>query len=326
MSGRASGLRISPALPSVPWHRLGLVAQWLSATVRGRRSRSQQAEDVDVSLCCDRRVVRPSVGDETGMIWSLFAAVPLIARVESPAYLESEWCRREHECSSISSIGRTFSKVESSWTWASINSTNWTSHCSRMVLHTIALHGRSLFPPQTKSSRHSPSCSSLRFRRRLMSRSSGCGCTSSDQRVGPQPCRGECFGDSSRLGRRNRPPGAYQQPRRVDGLRRDFQGPRGLAALDAGRAFNGGVERHSRRAYRCGCRTITRRATPSAIGSLPRRFPTSLEGDSVSPMCSRRWNGSDGFGSFPNAEFGEKSWSTSVGGTQATGRHARRSR
>ena len=32
-----------------------------------------------------------------GMIWSLFASVPLIARVKSPAYFESEWCRREHE-------------------------------------------------------------------------------------------------------------------------------------------------------------------------------------------------------------------------------------
>ncbi|WP_447965061.1 hypothetical protein [Nitrospira sp. Ecomares 2.1] len=39
----------------------------------------------------------PAWETNTGMIWSLFAAVPLIARVESPAYFESEWCRREHE-------------------------------------------------------------------------------------------------------------------------------------------------------------------------------------------------------------------------------------
>lgn len=41
----------------------------------------------------------PAWETNTGMIWSLFAPVPLIARVESPAYHESEWCRREHEMS-----------------------------------------------------------------------------------------------------------------------------------------------------------------------------------------------------------------------------------
>jgi hypothetical protein len=39
----------------------------------------------------------PSWETNTGMIWSLFASVPLLVRVHSPGYLESEWCRREHE-------------------------------------------------------------------------------------------------------------------------------------------------------------------------------------------------------------------------------------
>jgi hypothetical protein len=39
----------------------------------------------------------PAWETNTGMIWSLFASVPLIVRVESPAYFESEWCRRENE-------------------------------------------------------------------------------------------------------------------------------------------------------------------------------------------------------------------------------------
>ena len=41
----------------------------------------------------------PAWETNTGMIWSLFASVPLILRVKSATYLESEWCRREHEMS-----------------------------------------------------------------------------------------------------------------------------------------------------------------------------------------------------------------------------------
>jgi hypothetical protein len=39
----------------------------------------------------------PAWETNIGMIWSLFASVPLIVRVKSPAYFESEWCKREHE-------------------------------------------------------------------------------------------------------------------------------------------------------------------------------------------------------------------------------------
>jgi len=39
----------------------------------------------------------PAWETNLGMIWNLFAPVPLIARIGSPAYFESEWCRREHE-------------------------------------------------------------------------------------------------------------------------------------------------------------------------------------------------------------------------------------
>jgi hypothetical protein len=39
----------------------------------------------------------PAWETNTGMIWNLFAPVPLIVRVKSPAYLASEWCRRENE-------------------------------------------------------------------------------------------------------------------------------------------------------------------------------------------------------------------------------------
>lgn len=39
----------------------------------------------------------PAWETNTGMIWSLFAAVPCIARVLTPSYLQSEWCAREHE-------------------------------------------------------------------------------------------------------------------------------------------------------------------------------------------------------------------------------------
>jgi hypothetical protein len=39
----------------------------------------------------------PAWETNTGMIWNLFAPVPLIARVASPEYFESEWCNREYE-------------------------------------------------------------------------------------------------------------------------------------------------------------------------------------------------------------------------------------
>jgi hypothetical protein len=39
----------------------------------------------------------PAWETNTGMIWNLFAPVPLIVRVKSPGYLASEWCRRENE-------------------------------------------------------------------------------------------------------------------------------------------------------------------------------------------------------------------------------------
>ena len=39
----------------------------------------------------------PAWETNIGMIWSLYASVPQIVRVESPAYFESEWCSREHE-------------------------------------------------------------------------------------------------------------------------------------------------------------------------------------------------------------------------------------
>lgn len=39
----------------------------------------------------------PAWETNTGMIWSLFAPVPLLARVNSQAYFESEWCQREYE-------------------------------------------------------------------------------------------------------------------------------------------------------------------------------------------------------------------------------------
>lgn len=41
----------------------------------------------------------PAWETNTGMIWSLFAPVPLIARVASPTYRDSEWCSREYEMS-----------------------------------------------------------------------------------------------------------------------------------------------------------------------------------------------------------------------------------
>ena len=48
------------------------------------------------------------------MIWSLFASVPLIARVKSPLYFESEWCRREHEMFKIWSRMEILSKADPS--------------------------------------------------------------------------------------------------------------------------------------------------------------------------------------------------------------------
>ncbi|GAA2640191.1 hypothetical protein [Paractinoplanes durhamensis] len=39
----------------------------------------------------------PSWETNTGMIWSLFAATPALARVSSPTYADSPWCRRESE-------------------------------------------------------------------------------------------------------------------------------------------------------------------------------------------------------------------------------------
>jgi hypothetical protein len=39
----------------------------------------------------------PSWETNVGMIWGLFAATPVIVRVDSPAYADSLWCRRERE-------------------------------------------------------------------------------------------------------------------------------------------------------------------------------------------------------------------------------------
>lgn len=39
----------------------------------------------------------PSWETNLGMVWGLFAPTPAIARVDSPTYLESVWCRRERE-------------------------------------------------------------------------------------------------------------------------------------------------------------------------------------------------------------------------------------
>jgi hypothetical protein len=39
----------------------------------------------------------PSWETNTGMVWGLFAATPAIARIRSPTYQESVWCRRELE-------------------------------------------------------------------------------------------------------------------------------------------------------------------------------------------------------------------------------------
>jgi hypothetical protein len=39
----------------------------------------------------------PAWETNIGMIWNLFAPVPVVARVTSEVYFESEWCVREHE-------------------------------------------------------------------------------------------------------------------------------------------------------------------------------------------------------------------------------------
>src|SRR5262249_30027625 len=39
----------------------------------------------------------PSWESNVGMVWGLFAATPAIARIRSPTYQESVWCRRELE-------------------------------------------------------------------------------------------------------------------------------------------------------------------------------------------------------------------------------------
>jgi hypothetical protein len=49
------------------------------------------------SRCAIDANYAPSWETNTGMMWGLFSAVPVIARIDSPGYRDSIWCRREKE-------------------------------------------------------------------------------------------------------------------------------------------------------------------------------------------------------------------------------------
>ncbi len=82
------------AAMSPAWPRRTVAVSHRSAEAKPALSRLNMWKSPHIAI--DASYV-PAWETNTGMIWNLFAPVPLIVRVESPGYLASEWCRRENE-------------------------------------------------------------------------------------------------------------------------------------------------------------------------------------------------------------------------------------
>jgi hypothetical protein len=82
------------AAMSPAWPRRAVAVSHRSAEVKPALSRLNMWKSPHIAV--DASYV-PAWETNTGMIWNLFAPVPLIVRVQSPGYLASEWCRRESE-------------------------------------------------------------------------------------------------------------------------------------------------------------------------------------------------------------------------------------
>jgi hypothetical protein len=80
---------LSPA-----WPRRGIAVSHRSAEAKPTLSKLHMWKSPHAAI--DASYI-PAWETNTGMIWNLFAPVPLIVRVKSPAYSDSEWCSREHE-------------------------------------------------------------------------------------------------------------------------------------------------------------------------------------------------------------------------------------
>ena len=80
---------LSPA-----WPRRGIAVSHRSAETKPTLSKLHMWKSPHAAI--DASYI-PAWETNTGMIWNLFAPVPLIVRVKSPAYSASEWCGREHE-------------------------------------------------------------------------------------------------------------------------------------------------------------------------------------------------------------------------------------
>lgn len=82
------------AAMSPAWPRRAVAVSHRSAEAKPALSRLNMWKSPHIAI--DASYV-PAWETNTGMIWNLFAPVPLIVRVKSPGYLASEWCRRENE-------------------------------------------------------------------------------------------------------------------------------------------------------------------------------------------------------------------------------------